>query len=459
VIELLLVLALLGAALAFGAVYPWAYWPLAAVAAVLGAWALWRGRGAPSGLPRPFLAALAAVGTAMALQALPVPHGVFTALSPAADRFLRQYDLAYAANPSGWHSVALDPAAALTSLALFAALTMLLAGLARSGAVHWDRLLGGLVLAGLALALFGVIQRAALPPDSLHKVYGVWESQFKGDPFGPFINRNHFAGWMIMGVGMSMGYSLAVLERSPRPRGGTLRDWMRWLTTPEASRFAFVVFAVLAMATALALSRSRSGVVGLLVAAVVLTVAMARRASGSLKRGLAVTYGVALVGGAVAWAGLSATMTRLATAPVDLPTRLSAWQDTLRIVADFPWFGVGLGSYGTAMLVYQSAHRDTMFAQAHNDYLQLAAEGGLLVAVPAAVVLWLGARTVARRLQADSGATTWMRVGAIAAIAGIAAQSLVEFSLQMPANAALFTVAAALALHAPRRSAAHAHRV
>ena len=104
------------------------------------------------------------------------------------------------------------------------------------------------------------------------------------------------------------------------------------------------------------------------------------------------------------------------------------------------------------MLVYQTASRPWMYAQTHNDYLQLLVEGGMLVLIPSLVVLWLVLATIRRRLamDADQPLTWWIRIGAIAGLAGIAAQSVVEFSLQMPGNTALFVLLLALAMHRPR---------
>jgi O-antigen ligase len=101
-----------------------------------------------------------------------------------------------------------------------------------------------------------------------------------------------------------------------------------------------------------------------------------------------------------------------------------------------------------------------MYLQAHNDYLQLMAEGGLLVAIPALIVAGLIVAGIRRRLSSghDDRLTAWIRIGAVAGLLGMAAQSLVEFSLQMPGNAVLFVVLMALALHRPVR-APHAARV
>lgn len=464
-IERALVAILAAGTMAFGAVYPWGYWPLAAATALIGLRAYLTAAPRPDRRHPPLALPLAAVAAGIALQTLPLPRGAILALSPATDSFLTQYELGYAAQPPAMHALSIDVWGTVTALALFAALAVFLIGLAREGTrVHFERVVGGLVVFGLVLAFAGVIQRAALPPDRTHLVYGFWAPIFKGDPFGPFINRNHFAGWMILTTSLSMGYALAALERSRRPRDGGAGSWLRWLATPEASRVTFVLFAVLAMATSIALTRSRSGIAGFLVAMGFLTVMIARRAAGARTRWLAVAFGVVMAGGAVAWSGTEATLSRFSLASVDAGTRLSAWRDTWHIIGDFPWFGVGLGNYGTAMLLYQTAHRDTLFAQAHNDYLQVLAEGGLLVAVPAAIALVAIALLIRRRLAdpSDSPARRWLRVGAVAGMAGIAAQSVFEFSLQMPAIAALFAFTIAVAVHrgpGPASDHRHAHRL
>src|SRR5262249_18896780 len=89
------------------------------------------------------------------------------------------------------------------------------------------------------------------------------------------------------------------------------------------------------------------------------------------------------------------------------------------------------------------------FQEAHNDYLQIAAEGGLLVGLPALASLLIFAWHVRRRFQEapKDGTTYWLRVGAVIGLVAIGLQSLFEFSLQMPGNAALFAVLVAIALH------------
>jgi O-antigen ligase len=110
-----------------------------------------------------------------------------------------------------------------------------------------------------------------------------------------------------------------------------------------------------------------------------------------------------------------------------------------------------LNAFGTAMLFYQRPGLPAFWQEAHNDYLQLAAEGGLLLAVPVLIVLACFVRQVRNRFResADDRTTYWIRVGAVTALGAIAIQETADFSLQIPGNAVLFAFIAAVAIHRP----------
>jgi O-antigen ligase len=436
-------------ALAFGAVYPWGYWPLVIASAGLGLWGIFETRAWEDPRTRHLGIALAAVAAAMFVQIIAIPYEWLAEISPSVDRFFEEFQLGH--HPSGTHALSLDPPATAIGLALFGALALLLVGLVRAiRYVRFDWLLNQLMGLGVGLAILGVVQKALIDVDH-PRLYGFWTPQLGGNPFGPFINRNHFAGWMVMTLPLVIGYSCALVYQST-PNARTWRGWLRWITTVEANRFLLVVFVIVALGMSLALTGSRSGIASFVVAIAVFGAFLLTR-SARRARAMAAIYLCVLVISAVAWAGVDRAVDRFGRASSDAGGRLSAWSDTVNIIRDFPIFGTGIGTYGLAMLVYQTNGRDVMYAEAHNDYLQLAAEGGLLIVVPAAIVAGLVAYVVRRRLKSrdDDPLTYWIRVGAVAGIAGIAAQSIVEFSLQMPGNRVLFVLLLALALHRPRR--------
>src|SRR6185436_10769092 len=117
--------------------------------------------------------------------------------------------------------------------------------------------------------------------------------------------------------------------------------------------------------------------------------------------------------------------------------RLTIWHDTLPVLRDFWRTGTGVGTFLTSMGVYQRSSPGVIFNQAHNHYLQVAAEGGLLVGIPAVFVVWAFVRAGWDSLSIDRSGMYWIRAGAAAGLCGVAVQSLWETGLTVPANAAL----------------------
>ena len=202
------------------------------------------------------------------------------------------------------------------------------------------------------------------------------------------------------------------------------------------------------MAISLLMTKSRSGLAGLAVALAIFSVLAARHFRSRLGRRVMPLSLLAMFVLVFAFAGGDVAARIVAESDaVDL--RKGIWTDSVRVVRGFPLTGTGLNTFGTAMIRYQTSERDKHFREAHNDYLQLAVEGGLLLGIPVLLSLVAAARTIHRRFaerHIDRGAY-WLRVGATTGLVAIGAQSLVEFSLQMPGNAALFVVLLAIAMH------------
>ena len=139
--------------------------------------------------------------------------------------------------------------------------------------------------------------------------------------------------------------------------------------------------------------------------------------------------------------------------------RSSAWHNASpsgaihsRIVRDFPVTGVGAGNFANAMRVYQSGDRTYFWNEAHNEYLQVAAEGGLLFVVPVAVGLIALCRAGWRACTDAGDHLRWMRIGAAASLVAVAIQSIWETGVTLPANGMLAAVAAAILVHRSRHA-------
>lgn len=449
--------------LAFGAVYAWAYWPLAAACAAVGTWGVVRTRGWRSQRVRILLWPLAAVALVMALQLLPLPIGVMKALSPNADSFLAQFSLGYAFQPPSVHALSVVPSETLTTLALFLALGILLVGACTAmGRIEASRVVLPLALFGVVVSVVGVVNRA-MNGDSVHAtIYGFWHPEQASQPFPPFVDPNHYAGWMVLAIAPVLGNLSGLIEASWEGSGRRLSSWLLWLARPEAGRLALLGLCAMTMATALVLTGSRSGVVSLAAVLAVIGFRAVRRSDQLMPKIAATVAAAAVLVGALAWGRSKDLASKVGRMGHDesIYGRLQVWHDALHIFRDFPVIGAGMGTFGHVMVVYQSGSRIAAYTQAHNDYLQILAEGGVLMALAAlALIATIGAGA-AYRLRRDTDlVTNWIRYGAVAGLVGIGVQSMVEFSLQMPGIAVLFVVVAAIALHRPPDRVPHAHRM
>jgi O-antigen ligase len=152
--------------------------------------------------------------------------------------------------------------------------------------------------------------------------------------------------------------------------------------------------------------------------------------------------------------GPAAIAERFGASRTGIADRVAIWRDTLPIVRDFWLTGTGAGTYLTSMAVYQRSSPGVIYNQAHNHYLQVASEGGVLVGVPVLLAVIGFVRAAVARFSADRSGMRWIRAGAAAGLFGVAVQSVWETGLTIPANAALAAVLAAIAVHTHHRAGA-----
>jgi O-antigen ligase len=437
----------------FGAVYPWAYTPLVIAAAAIGAYG-WSSSPPRHRQPvRGVVIALLALACVVMVQLIPLPAVWLSRVSPATDAVARQFDLMYATSQATTgatrHPMSIAPAATMKGLAFFVALSVFLAGATAMMArvrVKWlIRRIAGL---GLAIALFGIVQRGTFNG----KLYWVWTPiNTAGNAFGSFVNRNHFAGWMLMAAALTAGYvcSLMVPQHGPR-RHLSWRQRIGSMSSSDANRLLFASCALAVMVLSIVWTLSRSGISAFAVATFLLTTLVSARFRGG-RRIITVTFLLVVVAFALSWKGLD-TVYDWFSHTSTLEWRFELWRDTLAIVRDFRWFGTGLNTYGISTLVYPMSDPSRHAMEAHSDYVQILSEGGIVLAAAAAfAVLQVGRAIRAAFVEPQTASLYWVRTGATLGLIAMAIQELTDFSLQMPGNAVLFVLLAAIAMHRPPR--------
>jgi O-antigen ligase len=299
---------------------------------------------------------------------------------------------------------------------------------------------------GLIIASIALLQQAATTG---RLIYWWWTPIDEGaDPFGPFVNRNHFGTYVIMAIPTTFGYLIARLEAN-RSATGAIRS-LSGIVRVFDRRAALLLLSGAMMTVAAIVSLSRSALVGLGVA-LVLVWGLARRELDRQRRRWLTAYVVVVALALLAWTNIEAILDRFDQTVTGLSGRLEIWRETLPIIRDFWLTGTGAGTYPLAMRVYQEADRAVSFNQAHNHYLQVIAEGGLLLMVPTLLALIAFARLARTRIANEPHAVYWIRVGALGGLVAVAVQSLWETGLRMPANAVLAAVLAAIVVHTPRQ--------
>ena len=426
--------------MAFAGAYRWTTVPLCAGVALLLAIARPSiGRGPGRLLDWSLLACLLVV----AAQLVPLPAPTRDRLSPQAFAVDRVVALDAEPEIRPPHALSVDVESTAWALALGAAYIGLFwcarAIFSRGGVRTTVR---GVAWLGLALTTLVAVQRATSPT----LLYWHWRPLSAGaSPYGPFVNRNGLATWLAMAVPLLIGYAMARYQSQQRSDGGAV---------PGASIDSTQLWlggATVLMTGCLLASLSRAGILGGATGLMAFIVFSRKR----MTRGGGVAWMIAGLTAMVAMASVYANMGKLAmrlqeTTEQGTWGRPAIWRDTWRMASDFWLTGVGAGAFQRGMLVYQEGSRLFFFNHAHDEYLQLIAEGGLLIAVPAAIAVLAAVALMTRYLRTDRTAMFWVRAGAISGIIAVATQGIWDTGLRTPANGVLFAVIAAVALHDPR---------
>jgi O-antigen ligase len=283
----------------------------------------------------------------------------------------------------------------------------------------WFAMLFGFFVCGL-----GILQHLTFNG----KLYWFREMRYGGIPFGPYVNRNHFAGFAELVIPIAL--VPLILGKVRRER-----------------RFVVGLFALIPIG-ALLLSASRGGIVAFGVELLFLVSIVLLQRAGSKHL---LTGGVVLVAALslVSWLGVKQVLSRfgsLQTLEVQENKRASMRHGAWRIFLDHPVLGTGLGTFQTVYPPYETLYDGRIVNHAHNDYLEALAEtgilGGLCCAWFMGVILLAGLHSLQEPSISFASA---FRLAGLMGCCGVLVHSLVDFNLHIPANATFFFLLALLA--------------
>jgi len=437
-LEWLLIAVVVGSTLAFGGVQPVAY-SLVEVALFLGFLALlWhQTREGKIEIRLPIWPLLFAF--LILLQLIPVPQSLIVRLSPA--RFVGPAAAGWPATPSS-ATLSIYPYNTwlvwIKFLAYVSAFT--LSAYVFDSRRRKSALVTGLIYLGVFEAAYGIIQYLT----GWQKIFSYTKQFYTEEATGTYINHNHFAGFLELTLPFVMAYVFYYFQiwmdgrRQHRSLSGSSGRGSAGIQS------LLYLFLVLIFLVALVFSRSRGGILAtaftVFVVAVLAQFRARRRAwlvGLSLFLLIAVAYGL--------WIGLDPVLARFEQMGeahyFQFEGRLSFWKDSLGLIREYPFTGIGLGNFGIGFQRFQTSWVTFFVDHAHNDYVEFAADTGLagagLLFLP---MFYLLGKMIVFFLKDSRRYRPAILLGCIGSTLAILLHSITDFNLQIPSNALVFSV-------------------
>jgi O-antigen ligase len=335
---------------------------------------------------------------------------------------------------------------------------LLLAGLLTANftnnSARLKSLASALIIVAIVSAVFGIVRLTMQHGDGF-----VLESLGSGNGFAQFINKNHFAFLIEPAVGLLTAMILLSKDAGP---------WK-----------LIYLSGVILLWAALIMSRSRGGLLAVSVQMIVAALFLIYGRTRHEKRSRARSIGIAaiamiaiivVVAGTTIWLGGDQLSTGVETAANEMASRgdenhegarrRDIWRATWQMAKAHPIAGVGLGGYWAEIPAYHDASGVLSPQQAHNDYLELFASGGLIGTALFAWFLFALVQKARSALATFTGIQRVLAVGAIIGVVGIGTHSLIDFGLHITGNALVFVMLLALlnVTKIDQRPMAQAHR-
>lgn len=356
-------------------------------------------------------------------------------------------------NFTSWNAVSADPYQ--TRFFVLRLLALTVAGMLLFRYVATERrmriIINVIVGVAVASAFFGILRQTT------QRTLGFGLPLLDlGSGYAQFINYNHFAYLMEMALGLILGLVLG---------GGIKRD-----------QSLIYVAVVIPIWTALVLCGSRGGLIAML-AQLIVTVLLFSRVSGKRKSSasqstivrtanslpMRLALIVVLLGGVVfgtLWLGGDRLASKIESTRSELSadtseqrlgvSRNDIWKATWQMFVRHPILGVGMGGYWAAIPTFHNASGIMTPQEAHNDYLELLASGGL---IGLGLGIWFAVIVLKRTRENLRSPNRFRRAacyGAAIGIAGVAVHSLVDFGLHTIVNALVLTTLIVIATSKPR---------
>ena len=378
------------------------------------------------------------------LQVIPLPAPFVKVLSPQTHA-LYQESIGLLA-PIDWISLSINPKETLSEFFRFGSYASfyILSVQLLSDKTFLKKAVNTVVLFASLLGFFAILQHFTADG----RIYWFMEP-FRGTPFGPYVNRNHFAGL----VGMTFPLVLAMfLYNKPRINYSGLRTRLaEFFSYRSANTYFLLGVGLVLLGLAVFLSLSRGGIISLSLATCFFGLLLAVRGTDR-GRGLLVLTLFSVVLLSVGWFGwepIFERFNRIRNPAGDIgEARIPRWKASLDVVRDYPVTGTGFGTFTDIYKGYRKEPTGNVVTHAHNDYIQLAVEGGIIAVGLAAWFLISILATYRRFLKRRDPYCVYLYLGGLTGLVAILIHSITDFNLYIGANGLYFFFICAICVSA-----------
>lgn len=273
-----------------------------------------------------------------------------------------------------------------------------------------------LLILGVCVSLYGIFQVET------GYEYVLWQKKEAHIGFvtGTYMNRNHYAGFMEMVLGIHLGCFIRALHK-------------RW-----TGQTLFLTLLLIPSFAGLAKSGSRAGLVFFVIALLLLSLVLIQRAEKKVFLILFLATFSGAAGILMGWGTVSLRFQAAADQMLSLEGRVAAWQNMMLMLKDYALAGTGLGNFRWVFPQYQAGTLPYGWFHAHQDYLELAIEiglPGLMLLVCGTAYLIFKCLSQTETKDFSTFALAW---GAIVGLVSICLHGLTDFNFAIPGQVLIF---------------------
>ena len=371
------------------------------------------------------------------LQITPLPPAWIASISPAA---FGHHSLV---NATDLMTLSLDPHA--TAVGWFKSLAYILIFVLSLLLIHSRRRLRQLAYVVIYSGLFQAVYGSLMTLSGLGYGFFIKNPSALNITTGTFINPNHLAGYLVMALSVGIGMMIASLDtKSDYTAKQRLRKYLQLILSPKLRLRLYLAMMVIA----LVLTHSRMGntsfFVGLIIAGGIGLILSRHATRGTVILFISlIAIDVFIVG---AWFGLEKVAQRIEETTLVQETRDEVNIYVYQQWKDYQWTGSGLGSFYSVFPKYKKHDSPGYHDHVENDYLEFASDTGVIgVALLGLVIVMSIYIALVAQYRRRDPLMRGISFAAIMSICAMMIHAMVDFNLQIPANAATFMLILSMA--------------